>query len=206
MGRAAFTDTVWEADSMEEGKEKSYGFRLLISKKTTDPKFKELKAAIDKAAVDRFGKDFRTKYKEFHYPIHDGDDKADVDGHAGHWYLNLKRKEKKKRPGVVDRNRNPITRDEDDGFYAGCWCHATVSVGAFETKNSKGVVASRGVTLTLFNILKVKDGPKFGGNRPPEEDFEGLEIEDDGSDDASNYNEPNDDDDAAGSDDDDMLG
>lgn len=172
MFRVAFPK-VWTPEAMEEGQEKKYSIAMLFPK-TADISI--LKKAAFKAAVDQFGP--KDKWpRGFKWPIKDGDTMADTEGYAGHWVINAR---STKKPGVIDRNKNVITEDED-AFYSGCYAYATLSVFAFSKPTSKGVAFS------LLNVMKAKDGERFGGQRDAAADFADFEIEDDGSDDAEDY-------------------
>jgi hypothetical protein len=170
---------VWRPEAMQDGQQKKYSVAMIFTPKTD---LSKMKAAAHKAATDKFGKEYR-KVRGFKWPFVDGNEFPDIEGYPGNIIVNARSKDK---PGIIDRNKNVITEDEADGFYSGCYGHATMSVFAFDQDGGKGVA------FCLFNLIKVKDGKKFSGRKSAEEDFADLEIEDDGSDDATNYEEPTD--------------
>lgn len=102
-------------------------------------------------------------------PLRDGDtDKDGDDVYAGHYYVNAK---SSTRPGVVDKNRSPITDEEE--VYSGIWAYISVT---FYPYNVNG---NRGVACGLNNVMKYKDGERLGGRVSAEADFAGLDMEDD---------------------------
>lgn len=82
---------------------------------------------------------------------------------AGAKYLNLKTAQK---PGVVDAQVQPIV--EASEVYGGCYCLATVTVYAYKHP------VRQGVTVSLQNVQKTRDGEKFGGATRAEDDFAPL--------------------------------
>ena len=100
----------------------------------------------------------------------DGDD-TDLDKYPeneGHWLLNARSKRK---IGLVDIDRQPILDPAE--IYSGCW--AFVSVTSFAYDNE-----SKGVGFFLNNIMKARDGDRFGASASsPDEDFADVEIDDD---------------------------
>jgi hypothetical protein len=99
----------------------------------------------------------------------DGDD-SDLDKYPeneGHMILSAR---SKKKVGLVDSDRQPIL--DPDEIYSGCWAY--VSVTSFAYNNE-----SKGVSFFLNNIMKARDGERFGGgSSSPDEDFEGIEVDD----------------------------
>ena len=134
-----------------------------------------LKAAAQKAIVDKWGPDKEKWPKNLRSPFRDQAERAkDVDGKrilpAGHEegaiFLNLKSKQ---RPGVVDQNVQDII--DESQFYAGCFARASVNAFAYDQKGN------RGVSFGLGNIQKVKDGEPLGNRARPEADFAPIAVE-----------------------------
>lgn len=104
----------------------------------------------------------------------DGDD-SDLDKYPeneGHYILNAR---SKKKIGLVDIDRQPIL--DADEIYSGCWAYVSVTSFAYDNE-------SKGVSFFLNNIMKAKDGERFGsGASDPEEDFADVEIVEDDEDD-----------------------
>lgn len=108
-------------------------------------------------------------------PFHDGDTESEYPEDSGHWYASARTT---KKPGVVD-GRNHEYKEKnaiDDLIYGGCWCRATVAIGATETGGSKCV------HFVLNNIQKLKDDSPFGNRKAATEEFEQVdfsEVQDD---------------------------
>lgn len=134
-----------------------------------------LKAAAQKAIVDKWGPDKEKWPKNLRSPFRDQSERAkEVDGKrilpAGHEegaiFLNLKSSQ---RPGVVDQNVQDII--DESQFYAGCYARASVNAYAYDQKGN------RGVSFGLGNIQKVRDGEPLGNRAKPEQDFAPIQVE-----------------------------
>lgn len=107
--------------------------------------------------------------KKVDLPLRDGDtDKEDDDIYAGHYYINAKCAN---RPGIVDKHRSPIV-DEDD-VYSGMWAIVSVTFYPYNVSGNKGVATG------LNNVMKTKDDERLGGRTSAENDFSGIDMEDD---------------------------
>lgn len=107
--------------------------------------------------------------KKVDLPLRDGDtDKEDDDIYAGHYYINAKCAS---RPGIVDKHRSPIV-DEDD-VYSGMWAIVSVTFYPYNVSGNKGVA------IGLNNVMKTKDDERLGGRTSAENDFSGIDMEDD---------------------------
>jgi hypothetical protein len=123
--------------------------------------FNELRAGIKTAALNYWGENIPKTLKK---PLKDGDD-ADNDYDKGFWTVSARTD---KKPGVVN-DRNQIVDDPQkigELIYPGCWCRATVLVGATETGGSKCV------HLILQNIQFLKNGDRLDGRSAADQDFE----------------------------------
>lgn len=134
-----------------------------------------LKAAAQKAIVDKWGPDKAKWPSNLRSPFRDQAERAkDVDGKrvlpaghvAGAIFLNLKSQQ---RPGVVDQNVQDII--DESQFYAGCYARASVNAFAYDQKGN------RGVSFGLGNIQKVRDGEPLGNRAKPEADFAPIEMD-----------------------------
>ena len=105
--------------------------------------------------------------KKCDLPLRDGDDKDD-DVYEGMYYLNAKCST---RPGIVDRDRNPIVDEEE--IYSGVWAIVSVTFYPYDTNGNRGVACG------LNNVMKYKDDEKLGGRTSAENDFAGIDDEDD---------------------------
>jgi hypothetical protein len=136
-----------------------------------DTDMSALRKAIEIAAVEKWGNDKAKWPKPLRNPLRDGDEKSDLNGYAGHYFVAAS--SQKMRPGLVDRHRQPIT--EESQFYAGCWAMATVVAFAYDK------AGNRGVSFSLQNVMKVRDDEAFSGRRRAEDDFGDIELPDDSS-------------------------
>lgn len=123
-----------------------------------------------KAAFKKGIKELPSNYKK---GIRDGEEKADVEGYgAGTKFASLT---SKMRPGVVDLAGRPISPEEGnaDEVYSGAFYQATVTVYSYNNKN-------KGVSLGLYNLRKIKDGPRLDLRTDAAADFaDDAEIDDD---------------------------
>lgn len=172
-GRASFPHVFEMAEDLD-GKLK-YSCSFLFDKATAD--MTNLKKVIHVAAVEEFGPDKSKWPKDMRYPIRDGDEKSDIPGYAGHWYITAK--SPKMRPGVVNRNREPVSDPQE--LYAGVNVIGSVIAYGYNKGGNKGVA------FNLQNVLILGGGEPFSGRRTAEQDFADIEIPNDGSDDPAGY-------------------
>ena len=133
---------------------------------------KETVAAIEKAIEAAKKAGIVSKWqgkdpKKLQMPLRDGDEKDD-ETYAGHFFVNAKCKT---RPGVVDRNRQPIMDEEE--VYSGMW--AIVSVSFFPYASS----GNNGIGCGLNNVMKWKDDDRLGGRVSADSDFGDIDTEED---------------------------
>jgi len=167
-GRVSFPH-VFTAHSFE-GQEAKFQCTLLFTHKTD---LSEMKKAAENAAKEKWGTD-KTKWpKTLRWPFRNGDEKQDLMGYAGHYYVTATSKQK---PGLVNNNRDPILDQQE--FYAGCYARASLIAFAYDTKGNKGV------SFSLQNLQKLGDGQAFSGRKKAEDEFD---SQDDASDDPSSY-------------------
>lgn len=176
--RASFPQ-VFQAKAVVAGQEPKFSIAMLFPKVFTEEycaQFKvtpasqlallnNLKAAVNNAAVGKWGPDKAKWPKGLKSPWHDGTEK-DYDGYdASVIYCSASSKIK---PGVVDAKMQPIIEQND--FYGGCYAHATLTVFAYDN-------VTKGVGFGLRNIQKVRDGEPFGGGSSKvEDDFAPIEA------------------------------
>jgi hypothetical protein len=169
--RASFCN-VFEAKSYQ-GQEAKYSLTMLFDKKVDlakpatnkkgEPLSVSMKEAAFNCAVEKWGpqKDWP---KNLRIPFRDGDEKSDTQGYAGHIFVTAS---SKKQPGLVDGQRKPILNAAD--FYSGCYARAEVIAFAYDVSGNKGV------SFSLQNIQKLRDGDPFGGRRNAEDVFDSVE-------------------------------
>ena len=131
-----------------------------------------LKRIIHNAIVETYGPDKDKWPKQFRRPFRDGNEKEGTEGYKDVIFVSAT---SKKRPGLVDKDLNPILSEE--AFYAGCWARAEVIAFTYETKGNKGV------SLSLQNVQKLRDDTSFSGRKKAEDVFTKAA----GGDDADDY-------------------
>ena len=113
-----------------------------------------INAATEKGKSTKFGGKVPPKLA---LPLHDGDEeRPDDEAFAGMWYFNAS---SQSRPGVRVRGANgsiyePLDTEE---FYSGCYGAADINFYPYEFSGKKGIAAG------LNNVIKTKDGERFGG-------------------------------------------
>ena len=102
-------------------------------------------------------------------PLRDGDkERKGDDAYKNAYFVNANSTTK---PGVVDANLQPILDTSE--LYSGIIGRASVSFYAFNTNGNRGIACG------LNNIQKLADGTPLGGHSRAEDDFAGLDEEDD---------------------------
>jgi hypothetical protein len=179
IGRVSYPH-VFKKGQGKDGKEGKFEITLLLPKKTTD--IADLEKRIDEIGTKAFSGAW-VNIKKKKPVVRDGDEWADekkaegkdAEVYRGNWYIKARTS---KRPGVVGPDKTPIA-EEDDLFYGGCYARANVTPGSYDNE-------SKGVTLYLNAVQKVRDGERFGGGSvDPDSVFDAFEdaassMEDDG--------------------------
>lgn len=133
-------------------------------------KYKAILAELDRVSIEAFGKPWKKlDGSVFKKGLRNGASKEGLAGYGeGTRFANLT---SRSRPGVVDKNKNPIGPEEGNAeeVYPGCICRATVNVYSFGLKKgSKG----KGVAIGLQNIQKIADGPRLDNRVAAADDFD----------------------------------
>lgn len=180
---------VYEPKSFNGSKEK-YSVVMLFDKSKAD--LTALKKAVTAAALERWGS--KEKWpKGLKMPFKDGDEKSHLAGYEG---MTVVTASSLQAPDVVGGRKGPdgrfpkITEASGD-FYAGCYARATLIAFAYPKEGVKGI--SPGVSFSLQNIQKLRDGEQFSGRQEAESEFD--EVEDD-SENEENYSSDSSDDDS----------
>jgi hypothetical protein len=157
----------------EDGENPKYSCVLLIPK-TDKATVKAIKAAIEAAKEKDKGRWNGKIPSNLKITFRDGDeeDAEDRPELVGHYFMNVSAKNK---PGIVDRNVNPIT--DADEIYSGMYARAAIRAFGYNTNGNKGI------TFGLDHIQKIADGDFLGGRTRAEDVFDSFEDEDDDSDD-----------------------
>jgi hypothetical protein len=142
--------------------------------------WRNINNAMNEAAKERFKKSIKelkvlnSEGASYKLGLRDGKSKADLEGYGeGTIFANLS---SEMRPGIVDRNKNPISHEEGnmDEIYPGAYFRATVTVYSYDGKG-------KGVSLGLMNLQKVKDcadEDRLDSRRNAAEDFDDDFLED----------------------------
>jgi hypothetical protein len=111
--------------------------------------------------------------KNLKKPFRDGDTDTEYAEDKG---MHVASARTTKKPGIVDGSNREITSKEEieERIYAGCWCRATIAIGATET-------GSKCVHFCLNNLQKLKDDTKFGNRKSAKEEFETVDGFEDGA-------------------------
>jgi Protein of unknown function (DUF2815) len=151
--------------AISEEQEKKYSVCLLIPKsdKETLKKIKNAIEAATEAGKSKWGGKVPANLKT---PLRDGDEERadDHPEYKGMWFINCSSKQK---PGIIDRDRNPILDSEE--VYSGCYARASINFYGFNAAGNKGIACG------LNNIQKLADGDYLGGRSRAEDDFDELE-------------------------------
>lgn len=157
---------VFKPKEAEDGKKPKYSCSFLIDKsdKETVQALKDGIAQLRKEAAVKWFKGNEAKIPStFKNGLRDGEEK-DSEEYEGRYFVNTS---SSTRPGVVDRKGNTLTEDGEGAaeFYAGCKCHATVTLYLFEKDGN------RGIAVGLNNIMKVGEGNRLAGKSSVNDDF-----------------------------------
>lgn len=141
--------------------------------KTEEETIKAIKDAIEAAKTEGVTSKWGGKLpKKIDSCLRDGDEDDKGEEFERHFFLNAK---SSRRVGVVNRDMEPITDPED--VYSGCYAIVSVSFYPYSKNGNNGVAAS------LENVMKYKDGDRFGGGgASAESDFGDLGIDAEGDD------------------------
>ena len=102
-------------------------------------------------------------------PLRDGDiERPDDPIYKNSFFINANSVTK---PGVVDANLNPIIDPSE--LYSGIIGRASINFYAFNSNGNKGIACG------LNNLQKLADGTPLGGHSRAEDDFAGLDDDDD---------------------------
>lgn len=133
---------------------------VLIDKSDKET-LKKVRAAIEAAAVKKFGSDVNTKAKKFKNPLRDGDEEledGDIEGEAfeNKFFFNTTGY---KLPGVVDEDGERIEDpDELDSIVvSGYYFRFSVTAKGFDNE-------SRGVRFVLNNLMFMEEGERLDGS------------------------------------------
>lgn len=155
-----------------EGQEAKYSITMLFGEnidlgKAASGSTNSMKRIAHAAAVEKWGPDKEKWPRKLRMPFRDGDEKQDLEGYAGHIYVTAS---SKAQPGLIDQSKRPILNERD--FYPGCYARAELIAFAYDK------AGNRGVSFSLQNIQKLRDGDSFSGRKNAEDVFEAVEDAD----------------------------
>ena len=102
-------------------------------------------------------------------PLRDGDtERPDDPIYKNSWFINANSVTK---PGVVDADLNPIIDPSE--LYSGIIGRASINFYAYNSNGNKGIACG------LNNLQKLADGTPLGGHSRAEDDFAGLDDDED---------------------------
>jgi hypothetical protein len=136
-----------------------------------------MKEAVFNCLKEEFGADKAKWPKGLKLPFRDGNEKPDFEGYKDSIFV---RASSKKKPGLVDQGLQSITHEES--FYPGCYARATLIAFYYDTAGNKGV------SFSLQNLQKTRDGENMSGRKRAEDEFDSIE---DGSESQDNYSDDN---------------
>lgn len=150
---------VWEKASYNNGTPRYSLTGLFYPKQFTEAekaKWAAIKAKLAEACQEFFKKPFDVMKKDrtFKIPFHRGNEK-DYQGYGDPDMVFFSMANSKRRPQIVDMKGNPITSENSEEFYAGCWARASVNPYAFDN-------IGKGLAVALGNIQKLRDDEKIG--------------------------------------------
>lgn len=95
--------------------------------------------------------------------LHDGDVEADLKKnpeYAGHWYMTVSNTQ---RPGIVDSDLQQII--DPTQLYSGMYARVSLNAYPYNT------AGNRGVSFSLNNVMKKREGEALAGSASAESDF-----------------------------------
>lgn len=181
---------LFEPRAYEEGQKKVFQLDMIFD---DEDAFKEvykgkktktvsMKQAIRNAKVDQWGED-KNEWPNFPNEVFkDGDERTNAEGeiymgYEGKFYVTAKSNEEFK-PKLIDKYGKAIT--EPDDLYGGCYARAQLIARPYVSGKTHGV------SFKLLQVMKTRDGEKFGGMDGDVFDVEDA-IEGEGDEDSWDY-------------------
>lgn len=134
-------------------------------------KWAAIKAKLAEVCKEFFKKDVATMKadRSFKIPFHNGDEKT-YQGYGDPKMKFFSMANSKRRPQIVGIKGDPITSENAEEFYAGCWARASVNPYAFDN-------IGKGLAIGLGNLQKLKDDESFEGFTSADDDFGSDPVE-----------------------------
>jgi hypothetical protein len=162
VARVSFTKDLYTPKKNDEGKDR-WSCSLVFSPEAQEtPQFKAIVEAVKKVAAEDIAKNHDgAKPKNYKAPFHQTSDDPKWYGWAedGSVYINVGSSQK---PPLFDVDGEEAL--SNDVIYSGCFVKAALLAYSYDTK-------SKGVSLGLQGLRKVKDGERLGGGGGVGKDF-----------------------------------
>ncbi len=144
------------------GQEPKFSLTMIFPKST--PLKDTMRKAAFAAAEEKWGA--KEKWpKKLRMPFRDGDEEREgTDGYQDAIFVSAS---SKTQPGLVNQSLQPILAEKD--FYAGCYARAELIAFAYDTQGN------RGVSFSLQNVQKLRDGKAFSGRKDAASVFDAVE-------------------------------
>lgn len=173
IGRVSYPHLfVPQRQTNENGTTKEdYSVVLMFDK--NDKGLDAMKEVAKKVGLEKWAKGVPSGAKN---PFRDGDEKNEEGNkpeYAGKIYVTFRCKVDRP-PQVVGPDPRTGRLNKED-VYPGCFGRVSYSCYAYEHKNDKGAVISRGIGFGLNNFQFVKDGERLDSATDATEDFDVLE-------------------------------
>lgn len=168
---------LFEPHAFQDGQDAKYSMAILIPKtdKKTLNAIKEAYELAKKEGIEKYGKSFASKASPLIRPVgsnygllRDADQDEELasdENYAGHFIMNLK---STKAPQVLakETGRQLITKESggEDIVYSGCYGKVSLSIYPYNN-------VQIGISASLNNVLKTKDGERFSGWTSAADDF-----------------------------------
>jgi hypothetical protein len=134
-------------------------YSIVVALPKDEKFFADLDAAIQAAAMEKWG-EIPKKLKTF---LKDGDEEDEKYDWAGKTVFTASNKSQ---PGIVVRTEQGLVEPmNDEDIYSGAFYRVSVRPYAYEYNKTKGVA------ISLDNVMKTKDGEKFTSRTKAKEDF-----------------------------------
>jgi hypothetical protein len=154
---------LFEPREQDDGRLK-FSMDMLFDKDGFDKEeFDELKKVFN-AAVPKEWIANSYEYVTFWKMFINGDKKRDGQGNLkeelkGQYVLRASCQENYP-PRLLLPSMKKATRSD---IYGGCFCKALLTAYSWEHKNKKGAIIKRGVSFSIEDVIKTRDGDPFGG-------------------------------------------
>lgn len=176
--RAAFLNVREARAAGDDPSKKNFNGNFIVT--PDHPQFKEIQAAVDQTAKDKWPKDWAVIVKQLRaankLAFRSGDDKAKYDGFEGNWYISASNREDQP-PEIRSRDGKSLLKKGgtpmDPEPYSGSFLDVTFDFWAQDNQFGKRINAN------IVGLQFRKHGDAFSAvAKATDEDFEDLSAED----------------------------